>query len=158
MDYSKVLIALVQIPLDLEALGRAGVDFFSGNLHKWAFTPRGCGILWCHPKYNRILRPLVTSNNYHGSQQDQFSYPGTTDISNYLAAEAGLAFHAACGSFEAIYAHVKPMLKRAQKMIAQALNTEILDVPEEMEAPFLKCVGKTEKVYFRREKQEKLGF
>lgn len=39
-----------QAHVDLEELGRAGVDFYSGNLHKWGFAPRGCAILWVHPR------------------------------------------------------------------------------------------------------------
>ena len=34
-------------PLDIPSLG---VDWYSGNLHKWAHAPRGCGILWAAPE------------------------------------------------------------------------------------------------------------
>ena len=40
-----------QTPVELEALGEAGVDFYSGNLHKWGFCPRSCALLWVHPKH-----------------------------------------------------------------------------------------------------------
>src|SRR5206468_3288163 len=35
------------LSLDLPALG---VDFYTGNLHKWAMAPRSCGILWAAPE------------------------------------------------------------------------------------------------------------
>ncbi len=58
--------------LDLERLGHSGVDFFAGNLHKWAFAPRGCAVLWVHPRHHDTVVPLTTSHNFKKSFQDQF--------------------------------------------------------------------------------------
>ena len=40
---------------DLEELGRSGVDFYAGNLHKWALVPRGRGILWVKPEHRHVM-------------------------------------------------------------------------------------------------------
>merc|ERR1719334_505043 len=46
-----------QLDLDLENLG---ADFYTGNLHKWCFTPRGCAFLWISPSHRDSIQPLVT--------------------------------------------------------------------------------------------------
>jgi len=35
------------IDVRIESLG---VDWYAANLHKWAFAPRGCGVLWAAPE------------------------------------------------------------------------------------------------------------
>ena len=42
------------IELDIGALG---VDWYAANLHKWAFAPRSCGILWAAPERRAELHP-----------------------------------------------------------------------------------------------------
>ena len=55
--------------LDLESLG---VDFYSGNLHKWALAPRGCAVLWCRPELQDRALPHNTSHLHRRSYQDRF--------------------------------------------------------------------------------------
>src|SRR5262249_53888660 len=43
------------IPVDVAALG---VDYYTANLHKWAWAPRSCGILWVAPERQARLHPL----------------------------------------------------------------------------------------------------
>jgi len=81
------------IALDIPALG---ADWFVGNLHKWAFAPRGCGILWASP--GRIgaaafeLHPAVISWGLDEGFTQEFDWTGTRDPSPMLSAPAGLAF------------------------------------------------------------------
>jgi isopenicillin-N epimerase len=77
------------IPLDIPALG---VDWYTGNLHKWAWTPRSCGILWAPPERHAGLHPPVVSWGLDQGFTAEFDWPGTRDPSAALAAPAALAF------------------------------------------------------------------
>jgi isopenicillin-N epimerase len=78
------------IAVDIESLG---VDWYAANLHKWAFAPRGCGVLWAAPARRAGLHPPVLS---WGLADDdwlqEFDWTGTRDPSPWLAAPAGLDF------------------------------------------------------------------
>ena len=78
------------IDIDLESLA---VDWYVGNLHKWAFAPRACGVLWAAPERRTGLHPAViswglTSNDWLA----EFDWTGTRDPSPWLAAPAAIAF------------------------------------------------------------------
>jgi isopenicillin-N epimerase len=77
------------IPVDIPALG---VDWYVGNLHKWAWTPRSCGILWAPPERHAGLHPPVVSWGLDQGFTAEFDWPGTRDPSAALAAPAALAF------------------------------------------------------------------
>jgi isopenicillin-N epimerase len=78
------------IPVDIDALG---VDWYAANLHKWAFAPRACGVLWAAPAHRDGLHPTVIS---WGVTNDdwlaEFDWTGTRDPSPWLAAPSGIAF------------------------------------------------------------------
>jgi isopenicillin-N epimerase len=78
-----------QVPVDLTALG---CDAYTGNLHKWAFAPKGTALLWVRPGGLKV-RPLVTSHGVRGTLAEAFEWPGTRDFSGWLAAPAALAMH-----------------------------------------------------------------
>jgi isopenicillin-N epimerase len=77
------------IELDIAALG---VDWYVGNLHKWAFAPRPCGVLWAAPERQQALHPTVISWGLGNGLAQEFDWPGTPDPTPALAAPAGLAF------------------------------------------------------------------
>ncbi len=80
------------IDVNIESLG---VDWYAANLHKWAFAPRACGVLWAAPERRADLHPAVLSwgvTNHDWLQE--FDWTGTRDPSPWLAAPAGLDFMA----------------------------------------------------------------
>jgi isopenicillin-N epimerase len=77
------------LPLNVPSLG---VDWYVGNLHKWAYAPRSCGFLWAHPARQSQLHPPVISWGYEKGFTAEFDWVGTRDPSPWLAAPAALAF------------------------------------------------------------------
>ena len=69
-----------------------GADWYVGNLHKWAMSPRSCGILWADPQHQRELHPTVISWGYGRGMSAEFDLLGTRDPSPFLAAPDGLEF------------------------------------------------------------------
>jgi len=84
-----------QIPLNLEELG---VDFYTGNCHKWMMTPKGSAFLYARRDVQPLLEPLVISWGWEPEQPgpspfiDQQEYQGTKDIAAYLAVPAAIRF------------------------------------------------------------------
>lgn len=83
-----------QIPLELPSLG---ADYYTGNLHKWLFAPKGSAFLWARRAVQDGLVPAVTSNNAGQGFLKEFEWTGTKDPTPFLAAPAGLAFHRKLG-------------------------------------------------------------
>lgn len=77
------------LALDLPSLG---VDWYVGNLHKWAFAPRACGLLWASPRRQAGLHPAVVSWGLGEGFEREFDWTGTRDPSALLAIPAALAF------------------------------------------------------------------
>jgi isopenicillin-N epimerase len=78
------------IDVDIE---RLGVDWYAANLHKWAFAPRSCGVLWAAPDRRERLHPGVISWGVTNDDWlQEFDWTGTRDPSPWLAAPAGLDF------------------------------------------------------------------
>lgn len=86
-----------QIPLDLDSLG---ADWYTGNLHKWALSPKGVGFLYSRPEVQHLVEPLIVSWGYHvqpdfagGSRfVDYLSYTGTKDPAAALTVPAAIQF------------------------------------------------------------------
>ena len=78
------------IDLRIEALG---VDWYAANLHKWAFAPRGCGVLWAAPHRRDALHPAVISWGItHADWLQEFDWTGTRDPTPWLCAPAAIDF------------------------------------------------------------------
>jgi len=94
-----------QLPLDLAALG---VDFYSGNCHKWLCSAKGSGFLYARREMQHVLEPLVVSWGWEperttllsldGAEASPFvlqqEWQGTRDIAAYLSVPAAIQFQA----------------------------------------------------------------
>jgi len=77
------------IPLDIPSIG---ADFYVANLHKWAWTPRPCGILWAAEARRAELHPSVISWGLGQGWTTEFDLLGTRDPSASLTAPAALDY------------------------------------------------------------------
>ncbi|MFZ5547395.1 MAG: aminotransferase class V-fold PLP-dependent enzyme [Pseudomonadota bacterium] len=90
------------IAVDIPALG---VDYYTANLHKWAFSPRSAGILWATPAQRAGLHPPVISWGSGGGWLAEFDWVGTRDPTPFLCAPDGFRFiDEALGGHDALWA------------------------------------------------------
>lgn len=118
-----------QIPIDIPSLG---VDYYTANLHKWAWTPRSSGVLWAAPERQAELRPAVISWGLDKGFKAEFDMPGTRDPSAHLSAPAAIALMKDWG-LEAIQAYNHDLAWLGAQRLATMWGTTF-DVPESMVA------------------------
>jgi len=70
-----------QIAVDIPALG---ADWYVGNLHKWHFAPRGCGILWAAEAEQAATHPAVISWRLDEGFDAEFDWTGTRNPTPFL--------------------------------------------------------------------------
>jgi isopenicillin-N epimerase len=112
-----------QLPDDIAALG---ADHWVGNLHKWAYTPRGSAILWSRPGAD--VTPAVLSWQLEDGYAESFDYPGTWDYAGWLAAADGLAYWKALGGWDRV-ARLADLVAGGQKRVAEALGVALDRLP-----------------------------
>lgn len=106
------------IPLDVTRIGAA---YYTGNLHKWAFAPRGAAFLWVRPDLQDRIHPAVVSHFYNEGFCREFSWQGTRDLSAWLAVPHALAFTRALGA-ESVRAHNHALAVWAHRMLCERMN------------------------------------
>jgi isopenicillin-N epimerase len=115
------------IALDIESLG---VDFYVANLHKWAWAPRSCGILWAAPAHHAWLHPPVISWGLGLGFTTEFDWVGTRDPSPFLAAPDALGLMQEYGVAR-VLAHNHTLAWQAGRYLSERWGTA-LDVSEAM--------------------------
>jgi isopenicillin-N epimerase len=115
------------IEVDVPSLG---ADYYTANLHKWAFAPRPSGFLWAAPERQAALHPPVISWGLDMGFTEEFDWMSTRDPSAMLAAPEGIRMLRDLG-WERVRAHNRTLAWEAARLLASAWGTEHL-VPEEM--------------------------
>ena len=106
------------VPLDV---GRIGAAYYAGNLHKWAFAPRGAAFLWVRPDRRGQIHPAVISHHYGEGFCREFSWQGTRDFSAWLAVPRALQFTADLGG-DAVREHNHAMAAWAHRLLCERLR------------------------------------
>jgi isopenicillin-N epimerase len=114
-----------QLALDVPSLG---VDWYVGNLHKWAFAARGTAVIWCAPERQPALHPVSISHHLGQGFAAEFDFSGTRDNSAWLAVPEALDYLATLGA-EAVRAHNDALAREAGEMLADAWDSEIAAGP-----------------------------
>ncbi|WP_433296958.1 aminotransferase class V-fold PLP-dependent enzyme [Actinoplanes sp. CA-030573] len=114
------------IPVDVTAIG---ADFWVGNLHKWAFAPRGTALLAVAPPWRRRIEPLVVSWEQDEGFPLSVEYQGTLDYTPWLAAPTGLFTLRTLG-WDAVRAHNAALVGYGQRVVGAALGVAPGDLPQ----------------------------
>ena len=114
------------VPVDLSGLD---VDFWTGNLHKWAYAPRGTAVLAVAKRWRDRIQPLAVS----WSQPDGFpmdvEWQATQDYTPWLAAPAGLFVLRSLG-IDTVRAHNADLAAYGQQVVGAALGLAPDDMPD----------------------------
>ena len=132
-----VLVDAAHAPGQLDDdIAAFGADHWIGNLHKWAYTPRGSAILWSRP--GAEVTPAVLSWQLQDGYAASFDYPGTWDYAGWLAAPDGLAHWEALGGWPTV-ARLAGLVSDGQKRVAGALGVSHERLPA-VPAPAMRLV------------------
>lgn len=126
-----------QIPLNLKALN---ADFYTGNMHKWVYTPRGCALLWVRRDHHSWVHPPVTSWMLNECLDWQFFNQGTRDHIPFICAKHALQFYKAIGGMEKVVSYTSELATWGRDFLAKELGLTLLEVPASMEAPNLRML------------------
>jgi isopenicillin-N epimerase len=107
------------LPTDIPAIGAA---YWIGNLHKWAYTPRGTAVLWVAEDRRGTTYPSVLSWQLPDGFPRSFDYPATWDYSGWLAIGDGLDFWHGIGGWDRV-AVLSALVDAGQAIVADALGT-----------------------------------
>jgi len=123
-----VLVDAAHVPGSLPThVPDLGATWWIGNLHKWAYTPRGSALLWRAPTAPATW-PGVLSWQLEDGYARAFDYPGTWDYAAWLAVPDGLAFWAEIGGWGEVD-RLAALVSAGQKHVAEALGTSLDGLP-----------------------------
>lgn len=123
--------AVGMLDLDVDGLG---VDYYTGNFHKWACTPKAAAAFWVAERHRGRVRPLVTSHGANMSAatvdeafRNQFNWVGTTDPTPVLTIPFALDYMA--GLVDGGW----PEIRRRNRELALAGRTLLCEALGEVE-------------------------
>ena len=114
------------LAVDVAAIG---ADFWVGNLHKWAFAPRGTALLSVAPGWRRHIDPLVVSWRQDDGFPSSVEFQGTVDHTAWLSAPAGLYMLRTLG-IDAVRQHNAALVAYGQRAVGGALGLAPADLPD----------------------------
>ena len=112
-----------QIDLDITALG---VDFYTGNCHKWLCAPKGAAFLWVAPRHQAALHPTIISHGLGKGFLEEFDWTGTRDFSAALSVPDAIRFHHGLGG-AALRARNQQLARDGAALVARRLNTDMIE-------------------------------
>ncbi|MCG5438214.1 aminotransferase class V-fold PLP-dependent enzyme [Micromonospora foliorum] len=106
-----------------------GADFWVGNLHKWAYAPRGTALLTVAPQWRDRVEPLVVSWEQESGFPARLEWQATLDYTPWLAAPVGLFTMRSLG-VDRVRAHNAALAAYGQRVVGDALGVAPADLPD----------------------------
>ncbi len=119
------------------ALDEIGADFYVGNLHKWAMSPKGVAFLYARADVQHLIEPIIVG---HGWLPDQVSDAplvdyveqfGTRELAGFLTAPAALTYMEE-HDWPAVRQRCHAMALAAKRTLEEHFDTEAI-CPETFE-------------------------
>ncbi|MFI6131804.1 aminotransferase class V-fold PLP-dependent enzyme [Micromonospora sp. NPDC051141] len=107
-----------------------GADFWVGNLHKWAYAPRGTAALVVAEPWRERIQPLVVSWEQGSGFPTRVEWQATDDYTGWLAAPVGVFTLRSLG-VDRVRAHNAALAAYGQRVVGDALGV----APERLPAP-----------------------
>ncbi|MEU8068428.1 MULTISPECIES: aminotransferase class V-fold PLP-dependent enzyme [unclassified Micromonospora] len=125
-----VLVDAAHAPGMLPAtVASVGADFWVGNLHKWAYAPRGTAALVVAPQWRERIQPLVVSWEQDSGFPVRVEWQATLDYTGWLAAPVGLFTLRSLG-VDRVRAHNAALAAYGQRVVGDALGVAPERLPE----------------------------
>jgi isopenicillin-N epimerase len=120
-----VLVDAAHVPGQLAVdVADIGADFWVGNLHKWAYAPRGTAVFAVAPAWRERVRPLAVSWEQEAGFPGRLEWQGTLDYTPWLAAPIGLFTLRTLG-VETVRGHNAELAAYAQRTVGAALGADL---------------------------------
>lgn len=115
------------LPLQIE---RLGVDYYTGNCHKWICAPKGAAFLYVRPDRQSEIRPLTISHGANSHRRDrsrfqiEFDWTGTGDSTAQLCVGTAIRYldELVPGGWEEIRRRNRDLALRAREEICSRLG------------------------------------
>lgn len=118
--------------------GLDDVDFWVGNLHKWPCSARGAAVLVVSPEHLDTLPP-VASWYENDSYATRFDRQGTGAYGAWLTSPRSIEVIEDGIGWDRMRADGAALVEQAQRMVAEALGTSLVHIPEP--APLMRLVA-----------------
>ena len=131
--------AIGQIEINLNELD---CDYYVSNLHKWFLSPRGCAFLFFKNLNETFsLMPNIISHGYGKDASNNFFERATRDSTSwYLVNDCIDIYENKFGGLNHIQQYTSKLLDETVEMLVNSWGTNRIEMPKELEAPFMKLI------------------
>jgi isopenicillin-N epimerase len=118
-------------------LDELGADFYVGNLHKWAMSPKGVAFLYARAEVQQLIEPIIVGHGWFPDKVsesplvDYVEQFGTRELAGFLATPAALAYMEE-HDWPAVRQRCYEMALATKRTIEQHFDTEAI-CPETFE-------------------------
>lgn len=115
--------SLASFPINLHDIG---CDYYAASAHKWLFSPKGMGVLYCRKETEQQLQPLIANHKWNDKTMRRVEDYNTRNLPELLGLGVAVDFHNAIGA-EAIMERMQVLrnyfLEEVDKIPTLTLHT-----------------------------------